>query len=127
MCRGLADVVQPFERRLVGSVEQRDRLGCQRLATGDLAGIGRGLERARELGAVGARGRVGEPLRDRRELEDFECVPIHATSVGRLASDEFALLEHVAPWGGGGLTPASTRHSAQTRKLARAEQVSPAR
>ena len=88
--RGLADVVQAFERRLVRGVEQRDRLGRQRLAASDLAGIGGGLERARELGAVGARGRVREPLRDRRELECDECIGIHATSVGRSASYEFA-------------------------------------
>ena len=87
--RGLTDVVQAFERWLVGGVEQRDRLGCQRLASSDLAGIGGRLERARELGAVGARGRVREPLRDRRKLECHERVGIHATSVGRPASNEF--------------------------------------
>ena len=82
--RGLTDVVQAFERRLVRGVEQCDRLGRQRLAASDLAGIGGGHERARELRAVGARGRVREPLRDRRKLECHERVGIHATSVGRL-------------------------------------------
>ena len=83
MRRGLTDVVQAFERRLVRGVEQCDRLGRERLAAGDLAGIGGGHERVRELRAVGARGRVREPLRDRRKLECHECVGIHATSVGR--------------------------------------------
>ena len=83
--RGLTDVVNALERRLVGSVEQSDCLGGEGLAPGDLAGVGGGLERVRERCAVGARGRGCEPRRDRRELEYFECVRIHATSVGRRA------------------------------------------
>ena len=37
---------------------------------------------ARARRAVVGRGRVGDPLRDRRELECDECIGIHATSVG---------------------------------------------
>ena len=51
------------------SVEERDRLGGQRLAPRDLGGVGRGRERQRERGAVLGRGRGGEPLADRREFE----------------------------------------------------------
>ena len=87
---GVTDVVQAFERRFARRVEQRDRLGCQCLAPSDLAGIGGRRERARELCAVGTGGRVREPLRDRRKLECHERIGIHATSVGRRASNEFA-------------------------------------
>ena len=64
---GLADVADPAERRLERLVEQRDRLGRQRLAARDLVRVGRRHERARELRAGGGRRRAGEPLDDRRE------------------------------------------------------------
>ena len=96
MCRGLTDVVNALERRLVGSVEQSDRLGRERLAPGDLAGVGGRLERVRERRAVGARGRGCKPCRDRRELEYFECVRIHATSVGAATCQELVALASLA-------------------------------
>ena len=59
----LADVADPLERRLLGFVEERDRLGRQRLAAGDLVRIGRGRERVRELRAVRGRGRLARSAR----------------------------------------------------------------
>ena len=67
--RGLRTSRDAVERRLGGVVEQRDRLRRQRLAARDLAGSGEGTS-ARASSAPGARrGRVREPLRDRRKLE----------------------------------------------------------
>ena len=77
--RGLANVANPFERRLGRVVEQRDRLGRQRLPARDLVGVGRRLERARERGAGVGRRRAREPLHDRRKLEHVERVRVHPT------------------------------------------------
>ena len=78
---GLADVADPPERRLERLVEERDRLGRQRLAAGNLVWVGRGRERERELGAGGGRRRVGEPLDDRGKLERVESCCVHRVSV----------------------------------------------
>ena len=70
-------------RRLV---EQRDRLGGQRLPARDLVGVGRRHERARELRAVGGRRRGREPLGDRRETRarrGRSCPRAECTSVER--------------------------------------------
>ena len=55
-------------------VEQRDRLGGQRLPPRDLVRVGRRRERARELLAVGGRRDRREPLGDRGEVEHGERV-----------------------------------------------------
>ena len=125
--RGLADVVQPFERRLLGDVEQRDRLGGQRLATRDLAGIGRRHERSaraprraesRSRWRAAPRSRGTRGRRVRSDPRD-ECRP---PRVERIRSPRTMAM---------GWRRAHTRlhpaQGAQTRKLARAEQVSPAR
>ena len=81
------DVADPFERRLLGDVEQRDRLGRQRLPPRHLARIGRRDDCMRELGAVFGRGRPRDAVCDRRELQRFESERIHRPSVGSPALD----------------------------------------
>ena len=76
--RGRAHVGEPRQRRLRRVVEQRDRLGRQRLAAQDLVAVGRRDELARELGAAGALGRACEALDDRRKLQHGEGMRIHA-------------------------------------------------
>ena len=75
--RGLADVADPAQLRLERLVEERDRLGGQRLAPCHLGRIGRGRERPGELGASFGRRCGGDPLEDRRQLELVEREGVH--------------------------------------------------
>ena len=77
-----ANVLDPAQRWLDGGLDQRDRLGGQRLPARDLVRVGRRRQRPRHLGAGRGSGRAGKSLRDRGELERGECGRIHGLSVG---------------------------------------------
>ena len=77
--RLVADVADPFERRLERLVEERDRLGRQCLAPSHLAGVGRRLELGGECSAVLGRGGARDPLPDRGKLQHVERVRVHPT------------------------------------------------
>ena len=81
-----SNVADAAQRRLGRLVEQRDRLGRQRLPARDLARVRRGHERASEIGARRGRRRRGQPLEHGRELQDFQRARVHATSVAESES-----------------------------------------
>ena len=82
----VANVANPFERRLRRDVEQRDRLGSERLAPRDFPRVRRRRQRAGQRGSRVGGSRGGDPLPDRGELERVESLRFHRPSVGRIWS-----------------------------------------
>ena len=76
--RLLADVADAVERRLERLVQERDRLGRQRLPPRHLVGVGRRLELRGERRAELGRGRTRDPLPDRGKLQHVERIRVHA-------------------------------------------------
>ena len=72
----------PVERRLERLVEQRDRLGRQRLPARDLVGVGRRLELgARASRRARSRSHAASALADRRKLQHVERIRVHPRRV----------------------------------------------